>query len=309
MKNKKSQMFSLIAIMLLFLFFSSYGIYSIMQDREKTKNRVESMDSFLFSLEKNMERQLYVAGFRIIFLTNDKITRTGEYISDFESIFYEGIWNGTMEGESEEILDGVTLEEIEKAIQKEANKVNIDIKILNKEPFIKHENPWTVTIGLNFTLNMTDVSNLASWNREESIKAHVEIERFEDPLYFVSTNGIVSRKINKTTYENNYVSGNDVTNLSNHLENKLYTHNPNAPSFLNRLEGDMSPSEHGIESFVHIPELSRQGLSTEEKTLVDHIYFSDKDPDHFQIDNMPSWFRIDNVNDRLTKYQVENITI
>jgi len=306
-KNKKGQIFSLIAIVILFVIFSSFGIYSMIHEKEKARDRIESMDSFLFSVEKNMERQLYVSGFRIIFLVQDEITRTGDYIEDFDSIFQESIHNGTFKGEMRETLLGTTLEDIEKNIQNEAEKFNIEINISKKEPFIEQNDPWFVTVGLNFTLEVEDKSELASWKRNESIKAQVEIERFDDPLYFVSTNGIISRRIDKTPYENHYVEEDDVSNLSEHVDNKLYAHNPNAPSFLNRLEGNISPSENGIESFVHTPELSKQDLAVKDKSLIDHIYFSEEDLTHFQIEGMPDWFKIDDENDRLSKYQVENL--
>ncbi|MBI2047114.1 hypothetical protein HYT26_03055 [Candidatus Pacearchaeota archaeon] len=70
-KCKKGQVFTLFAIALIILFFVSYDVYSIVQDRYAVRTRISTMDNFLFSLEKNLERQVYTSGFRILFLAED----------------------------------------------------------------------------------------------------------------------------------------------------------------------------------------------------------------------------------------------
>src|SRR3989344_4567644 len=96
--QKKSQMFTLIAIALLILFFVSYEVYSIINERQSIKTRISTMESFLFSIEQDLERQLYISGFRIIFLAEKQISETGAYIPSFSDFFDEAITNGTVNG-------------------------------------------------------------------------------------------------------------------------------------------------------------------------------------------------------------------
>ncbi len=302
MKNKKGQLFTLIAIALLFLFLVSYEIYSTLNERKAIKTRVKTMDSFLFSIEENLERQLYISGFRTIFLAENEVAKTGEYISNFSQTFQEAVYNGTYKGNKSTILAGITISEIKQDIQEKADKINLLLNLSNISIKARQLDPWHISIILNATLNLTDKSNLASWNKNEFIVSKISIENFEDPFYIVNTNGKITRKINKTIYKGNYVSDSDVSNLSLHLENKNYAANPLAPSFLYRLQGIISPNENGIESFVYIPELSSQDIPTQEKSVIDYIYFSSSNPDSSLVSGLPEWFRIDSEHE--DKYQI-----
>ncbi len=301
-RNKKGQIFTLIAISLLLLFFVSSEIYSVLYERQTIKTRIKTMESFLLSTEKDLERQLYTSGFRIIFSAEDYITKTGNYISNFSELFNEAILNGTIYGDASEILQDTTITEIQEKIQEKADKMNLIINLSDIKVGVSQEDPWNVVVYFNATLELKDKSGLARWYKKENIKAYIGVEGFEDPIYIVETLGKVSRKINKTLYEGNYVSGSDTTNLSLHLENKYYASNPLAPSFINRLEGKKEASEYGIESFVYLPELSAQGLFVQSKSVVDYIYFSSNNPESYSIEGMPSWFKIDSSH--CSKYQL-----
>ena len=68
--NKKAQIFTVLAIVLIMLMFVSFEIFSMIRERDSIKTRVSSMDSFLNSIEDNLERQMYISGFRILFLAS-----------------------------------------------------------------------------------------------------------------------------------------------------------------------------------------------------------------------------------------------
>ena len=290
LKNKKSQIFSLIAIAIIMLLFVSYEVYSIIYERAAIKTRIRTMDNFLFSLEQDLSRKLYISGFRIIFLAENEITRTGNYIPSFQNFFEEAISNGTINGQVTEILYGTTIQNITEDIQEKADKMSIIANFTNVKVSVSQEDPWNLVIYFNATLNLTDKRNLAGWYKNETIKSFVSIEGFEDPLYLISTSGI-ARKIYRTPYEGNYVNEGDKTNLSSHLENKYYANNTDAPSFIHRIEGNLQANPNGIETFVYIPEFSAMGFS---KSIVDHIYFNLADNTQGStILDMPSWFKID----------------
>jgi len=298
MKNKKSQIFSLIAIAIILLFFVSYEIYSTLYERQAIKTRVKTMDSFLFSLEQDLVRKLYISGFRIVFLAENEITKTGRYTQDFNSLFSEAITQGTLNGEKSELMDGATISNITISIQEKAKKMNLLVNFSDIKVSVSQEDPWNIIVYFNATLNLTDKSNLASWYKNETIKSFVSIEGFEDPLYLISTAGKVTRKIYKTPYEGIYVISGNKTNLLLHLEKKYYTSHNDSSSFIKRLEGNNSADVNGIESFVYIPDLSAQ----QDKSVVDHIYFSSQNPSSTAVSGMPSWFRID--SNHSTRYQL-----
>ena len=300
--NKKAQIFILSSIALMTLFFVSYSIYASFNQRASVSARVKTMDSFVFSMEKDLGRQLYTSGFRIIFLAQDMIMRDSEYISNFGDFFEEAINNGTVGGEDSLVLNGATISNITNQIKERGERMNVVVDFSDINVSFGQDDPWNVFVSFEANFSIKDKSNLASWNKREEIRAYVEITNFEDPVYFVSTNGMVSRRISKTLYEGKYASGDDKTNLSLHVEGKYYANNSYAPSFLKRLEGDFSGDENGIESFVNIPELTAQGVTIHsDKSVVDYLYFKTL-PDGEKVTGMPAWFCIDDGHKE--KYQI-----
>jgi len=304
--NKRGVIFTALTIILLSFFLLSYSIYSITQDRTPIRNRIETLNSFVFSIEEDLPRELYISGFRIIFSFGKKIIETGEFITDINSTFKETFYNGTIDGIDEELMNGVKFSDIVDSLNERASKINANVSLMNTNINIMQEDPWRVKIVLSTDLLVQDNSNLVLWNKSMVINSYISIENFEDPIYVVKTNGLVPNKINKTIYSS-FVDGSDVSNLMGHLENSYYIASTEAPSFLDRLEGKLSSNENGIESLVYLPELIAQGISIKDKSVVDHVYFSNNIPPSNQIQGMPSWFKID--EDHLNDYEVEGLTV
>lgn len=306
-KNKKGVFFTTLVVVIFSLFLITITFYSQIQERGTIQKRVSTLNSFVFSVEKDIPRQLKATGFRIIFLFEKRIAETGTYITNLDSTFSEMFFNGTLYGQTnseiESLMNGVTLPEIEVSLKEKAEKINTEINFTNSKIFISQEDPWKVKVTLNSEMLIKDKSNLVSWNKVLNISADIDIEEFEDPLYVVSTKGIVTNKIKKTPY-NNFVQNNDNYNLSLHLQNSYYFNSVSAPSFLNRLEGINSPNENGIESLVNLGKLASQGILVKDKTAVDYIYFSDNTPSACRVvpAGMPSWFKLDSPH--LSIYEV-----
>ncbi len=296
-KNKKSQLFILISIFILILFLTSYEIYSITQDRETVRRRVETMDSYVSSLDKDLSRLLYVFGFRFLFVSQKYIIENGKYMNDVTDIFQEAFFNSTFYGNQSDILEGAGFEGIVEAVNNNAGKINLEVNITTINVMITQEDPWHVAITFSVNLTVKDKSEIASWTKQENVTAYVSIEQFEDPFFVINSGGKVTRKINKTIY-----GFENIVNLSNHLNNDNYIANSDAPSFLKRLEGNFSADVNGVESFVDLQEFSDQGISTRDKSVVDHVYFSIIDPASCRISGMPSWFKID--SEHLVVYNV-----
>jgi len=167
---------------------------------------------------------------------------------------------------------------------------------------IDQQDPWNIRIHLDLDMFVCDEGGLVSWNKSMAVDSFVPIEDFEDPMYLVES-GLVTNTIVRSPYEV-FVDGADVSNLKLHVENSYYVASNSSPSFLDRLEGRNVANDNGIESFVYLPGLTAQGVSTKDKSCIDYIYFSNDNPSHFSVSGMPSWFGIDDEDGHVARYGV-----
>jgi len=277
MQNKRGQLFTIIAIALIILMFISIEIYSQFREKEAIRDRVKSMDSFLQALEQNLDRQAYISGFRIIFLGISERVANNLYVTDLKAFSEEAFFNGTIDGVSNAIMAGATLDDMIGAVNDKARKINVNISMVNTNITMTQEDPWNVKFVISSDFVMVDMQGLASWNKTQNITAYIPIDVFEDPLYLKNAGGR-SRKINRTIYEEEYNVSNDLTNLSIHMAKGLYADNILAPSFLGRLTGDLGQSPHGIESFVDINNLTGDVVDAfdpipRDESVVDYLFF------------------------------------
>jgi hypothetical protein len=304
--NKKGVFFTVLVIALLVLFLVTYSFASVIKDRKPVRRRIETMNSFVDSVEKDLPRQLYISGFRTIFLIEKEILDTGNYINNFNATVEELFYNGSVDGVAEELMRGANFSGMQGFLNSKAEKINADVTLENPELKVTQDDPWNVKFSLTVDMMIVDKTNLSSWNRTQTIDAYIPINSFEDPIYIVETSNVVTNKINQTSYRP-FVNGSDVSNLSFHLANSSYIESSSAPSFLQRLEGNFDASANGIESLVYLPTLSSQGIPIEDKCIVDYIYFSDDNPSPlYRTSGMQSWFKLDDAHRDL--YEVRDIS-
>ncbi len=304
--NKKGVFFTLLAIALLVLFLVTYSFASVIKDRKPINRRIETMNSFVDSIEKDLPRQLYISGFRTIFLIEKEVLDTGSYVSNINATIDELFYNGSMNNVAEGLMIGANFSGIQGFLDSKAEKINAEVILENPSLKVTQDDPWNVKFSLTVDMLVVDNADLVSWNRTQTIDVFIPVENFEDPIYIVETNNVVTNKINQTSYMP-FVEGNDVSNLSSHLSNSSYTASNLAPSFLQRLGGDFSASDNGIESLVYLPLLSSQGIPIDDKCIVDYIYFSSDNPTPlYRTNGMQSWFKLDDAHRDI--YGVTNIS-
>lgn len=293
--KKRGMFFTIIAIYLISIFLLSYAIYFSVSDRSAINERVSSANSFVFALERDMSKQVYISGYRAIVSLENYITENGIFILDSENALKEALLNGTVNSESVELMEGYKINDWNSTISAFGNKVGLFVNYSIQEINVNQDNPWSIKIETLIHLIVKDKGNLVQWEKTEFIVSEIEINGFEDPLYLISTNGKISNRINSSNFSS-FVSGTDVSNLTLQCSNSYYIASALAPSFLDRLEGKTSSNPQGIESLVYVPELSAQGISAKDKSVVDYIYFSDLNPESSHITGMPSWFKLDNAH-------------
>lgn len=68
------------------------------------------------------------------------------------------------------------------------------------------------------------------------------------------------------------------------------------PGMERRLEGNLTPQDGGLVSFVNTDELALAGLAVKEnQTRTDYLYFSDEIVNGKTVRGMPEWFRVDSA--------------
>lgn len=310
--NKRGIFFTTLAIVILILFLTGYTFHSKSSERETIHDRIRTMDNFLVSLEADLARQAYIAAFRALVICEQKITESGTYITDLNATVNEAFLNGTYRNEVQSIMTGATFSDMQQTLSEKSRKMNINITLSQANLTLTQEEPWKVTSTLRVHIIMEDATAIARWNKTLIVSRAIDIQNFNDPLYIVKTQGKLTNKINRTSYEpfvqTSGVQGGStsVVNLSKHAINSSYTNTTDAPSFLDRVQGNTAPSPYGIESLVNAQKLSAQGIQVEEKSLIDHIYFSSANPASSTITGMPSWFRIDESH--VDRYGVRHLS-
>jgi hypothetical protein len=310
--GKKGVFYTLLAIsfLLIMLFFVRMQTESRVSDKiDLTRTRIETIDQYIDGVEEDMQRALYIGGFRSILVFNQYLARSnGTYIPDVQQAFSESVFYGTINGTTDSLISGSSFYDWVTNVREKGNNLNIQLNITDPELSVYQTDPWNVKFDLNVTIIVDDVKGLASWNRRSNIVSTVNINGFEDPLYIVNTYGRYTNVINTTLYDGNYtyeVSPGvwNVDNLRSHVTNMYYTDNVDAPSFLMRFEGKLTDSPYGIESMINLEKFSTQGIPVYTYSVVDHEYWSSTSGR--SVSGMQSWFRIDNEHE--AKYQVSSI--
>ena len=303
LRNKRGVFFTTIVIIILALFYMSFTFYPKTEERKNVRERIITMNNFVFSIEEDMSRQIYISGHRAILSIESYILDQGNYIPDAEGALNEALINGTIYSQNMSLMEGYKLEVWKKRVTDLGDKLNLEVNYTILNVTIEQDNPWDVKISTTINISIEDKGKLASWKKVSIIISRVKVEGFEDPLYLINSNGLISNVIKKTKYSA-FVSGSDISNLSAHTTNSYYIASSSAPSFIDRLEGKLTSNQQGIESLIDVAQFSGQGVSPKDKSVVDYIYFSTNNPSSCTVTppGMPSWFKLDDSH--LSTYQV-----
>lgn len=300
--------FTIIGITLVGILILSFNL-STHYDRSDTafvtEMRIYSMNNFIIGVEDDLERGLYITSVRSLISLSEYIAENGTFLDDTGQRFSEAFLNGTVNGTAIIMMNDSTFLNWTERISEQAAKLMIAANFTVNDIAIFHEDPWAVTVALNITMLTEDMKQTASWERTTLVRTNISILEFEDPLYVVNTQGRVANKIIVTNITN-FVVNNDTTNLQLHVNHSYYLASEQAPSFLMRLEDNLSSSPYGIESLVNLDTLTLQGIPTKTRSVVDYIYFGDQSVTDHEILFMPEWFRLD--DEHLEVYECEDLT-
>ena len=308
--NKKGIFFTFAAIVLSLIIITSFNIYTgyrLKEEMEVIEVRINTMNSFIIDLEKDIENVIFISGFRSLLSLEDYLMDHDEFFNDgintpgldtaFEDVFLKGTITYGSSIDHMALMDNNTFLNWTKRIKVKANKTGIELEFTVNDVTIDQSEPWKVDVEVDLTIKIDDKKNTASWTITKPYTGKINITgsgKFVDPLYLIYTNGLANNEIRQTTEA--FPGGSLIT----HLDNSYYIENIDAPSYLNRFEDDkkFTASVNGIESLADVPTLIGLGLGLPGigKTAVDHIYFSSSTPIASLIEGMDvsrDWFYLD----------------
>ena len=286
--------------------YEAYSSYRLIDKMDVIETRIDTVNFFIKDVERDLNKGAFIAGFRTLLSFNQFITTNGTFIDDANARFKEAFLNGTIKQKQLGLLHDSTFTDWANKISTEANKIDIQFNFIVNDVKLNQSDPWTVAVGLNISLDISDKRNTSLWITNRYLTTKISIIGFEDPLYIINSNGKVSNTIIVSNITN-FVVGGDVTNLLTHMNNSYYIAHNDSPSFLMRLQGVMGNSTFGIESLVNLDKFQGQGLAIKDRSIVDSIYFGIQNTVNYRVNNTPDWFKIDDAH--LDTYGVRNITI
>ncbi|MEM2130906.1 MAG: hypothetical protein QXR96_00125 [Candidatus Woesearchaeota archaeon] len=315
-KNKRAFFFTISAIFLIILvisFISTKNTYRYREKQESLETRAKTINYFIDDFEKDLERELFIGGYRAIISMTSYLKNIQNFINDTNFVFSEVFLNGTinnteidlMKQDNNGFITGADFKSWLLRINEEAEKLNINVKADVKNITIYHEDPFNITIELEANLIFEDLNNLLKFNYTKKFFKKIPITGFEDPLYIVSTKDKISNVINITT-EKNFVDESNISGLIKHYQYSYYKESNKAPSFLMRFSGNFSESIYGIESMIYLPEYYAQFGNYKDRSVIDYIYFGNQSLTFYcNITGMPNEFKIDSLH--LIDYEINEL--
>ncbi len=306
--KKKAMFFTIAAVALLL----ALSLVISLQAKYKPKDmivletRISTMDDFVRNVNSDLQRGLYISSFRAVLSMEDFVLSNGSFLDSSENAFRELVLNGTLYNSQVSLMRDSTMVEWAERIQSKAADIGLFANISIDGISLSNSDSWTLLVESNVTINVTDSLDSASWRINRSVRSSISIIGLEDPVFSLNTQGRVVRLINSSPFEGNYVSGSNASGLLAHIDGKYYA-NSTGPSFLMRLEGNYSNSSFGIESFVNVPELMHAGISEQEKSMVDYVYFGNLSTGSiYSVNGTYNWFILDDAH--LEKYQATSLS-
>jgi len=313
--NKKGVFYLLLStlfIMIMIVVFLAYKEYNYTDKQKVVETRVLTINDFIKSIDTDSGRVIYISGFRALIALEDYVTHS-RYLNDteLEERFRDAFYEGTVNGIPVYILTDSSYTDYLNRLRITANQLGLGIDINVTNVSLSQTTPWSVTVAVTTHININDTKGLAKWDFNKTYATNVSLINIRDPIYSLSTYGLVFNTIRISSITHFVNGSNDTTNLSLQINNSYYVSNALAPSFLMRMTGNFSSSACcGIESLVNIQKLWDQSVNySNSKSIVDYILFTNV-TDYTNLtcnfQNMPSWFKMD--SNHTAKYEISNLS-
>jgi len=251
--TKKGIVFTLLSVILSAIILTTFFFNQqlpVDTDIGKTSIRINSINQFLKEMDTYIEHQM-ISTSREVF---ENMTYYMIYNSPSSSYFPSGSGNFTTQffschkygtlitpsGASMPCSDGLQ-SRLDEMDQLALSQLNIPSKMTVENMKIYQVEPWNVVFEAQITIDIND--SFAKWNLINNYTVNVSIFDLPDPTYGVNIH-VNTRPfnyaLNFTTRTENVNWTYSPSTLNIFALNKYYFAYPNGPSFLDRMQGDLS---------------------------------------------------------------------
>ena len=284
--GKKGIFFTLIALAIVFLLIITFGgmhTISTVEEIPAINAKVLRTNEFVKDVEQYyLETILRIAAFRTFKAMGELIDQgiQGFLPEDFEDHFDDCITDGDcdyvdLDGNLGNLggLGNYTLEKLLEDLGETAeSELHIDANFTKQGNVTLYQDNSTgpFHVGLVYTVFYTVECEEAGWERNTTINTTLHIIGLDDPLYANYTSYMMA--IMPTKYQHWTEEQDTTAQFLEIVNNMEFVYSPYAPSYLNRLSGNITPSECcGIESFINVD--TTPLLGNKPASFADYCYF------------------------------------
>jgi hypothetical protein len=251
--HKKGIMFTVLSVLVCALLITSFFMYQSVpldSDVDNIKIRINNVDRFVSETDVYIRSITNAAGIQTIDNLTNGMMNNNRYLfnftKEFESCLMTGRFNASWNPPvwtncpPNTKLDN-RFEYLENFSR---NKLNIDANISLNSIKLTQNNPWYLTVLINYTIVIND--SYALWNETRIVETHIQIQGLNDPTSYIIPNSLFElqgirqkSKINVSTTRQWYEFPSTAHQF---VLNKKYMYWAAAPSYLNRLNNDMESS-------------------------------------------------------------------
>lgn len=283
-----------------YLVFSlkAYSVYSNAESARVINIKVVSTDTFIRFFERDISYGGQVALHRAVETLIIEIDQNG-YLSasTAEGLLAELIEYGTLSSTPKILMENHTIVNWVDKLKINSENMNINLAYDIVSVKVNQSNPWYLDLHLHLKLNVSDYENTSKWIKDYTILTQLPVNGLKDPFYVEETNGAINQTIQQSISEGDYGNTTDHSPFLTHLEDGRYAIFDDAPSYIQRLEGDFTTgSDYGIESIINKSRLSDTGSTI---SNVDYLYWPSTATNAVTIktggscDIFPSWLFLD----------------
>lgn len=264
--------------------------------RSATVSEVVSAESLrvIQGIEADFERALLSSSRSAAVSAVGKVVNDGQPLSDARVAIRNLVVNGSF-GPGEPVYPSMGqnfLSRWTSNMRQLSSAYGLDVTLEVTQVNVSSKTPSSLVFSANLSLFVQPQKEPAAFNFTKSYfqQVAVSIEGFEDPLFSLNTNGVLSR-----VFSFNATNVGNISALEAFVSEKKYAPNPDSPDFFYRLEGKLLPSPNGVETIINPNELSAQDLPIHAQSHADHFYFNSTMPNQGRrvLSSTHPWLQLD----------------
>jgi len=204
----KGIMFSFVMVFLTITLLTLIAVQRslLTESREQLflETRINGMNDLHESIVRDIKKALDIITTRAISVAISYTVIEGNTLPDADHALEDLIQFGTLNGQPQPLMINATFGNWTDKIAEVGNLKGFYVNISRIDLKVKPYDSWNLEVGINLTINITDLQGVASLNRSETINALVNLEGLEDPLYPLNTGGQTSNFITRNPFEGNF---------------------------------------------------------------------------------------------------------